>query len=201
MKTGFIHRAIFLLAVAAWFAACDAPAPTVTPVNSNSAAPASSTPAMAPPTSSVPGGLTFKTPDGWTSEPPSSNMRVAQYKLPGEAGDASLVIYFFGQGQGGSVEDNFERWIGQMQQTRDKAKTENLTVNGMAVTLLDVSGTYSGDMAGMGGQAAQANARMRAGVIQTPKGAYYIKLVGPEKTVTRWDDAFMAFVKSAEFKK
>jgi hypothetical protein len=41
---------------------------------------------------------------------------------------------------------------------------------------------------------------MRAGVIETPKGAYFIKLVGPEKTVARWDQAFQEFVRSAEFK-
>jgi hypothetical protein len=192
--------ALFLLAFAALFAACNAPAPTVTTANNNNATPTAASPAMPPPTSSVPGDLTFKTPDGWTSEQPSSNMRVAQYKLPGDAGDASLVIFYFGQGQGGKVEDNFERWVGQMQQTRDKAKTENLTVNGMPVTLLDVSGTYSGDTMG-GTSAPQPNSRMRAGVIESPKGNYFIKLVGPEKTITRWDDAFMSFIKSAEFKK
>jgi hypothetical protein len=193
-------NALFLLGLAALVSACNAPAPTVTTANSNAAAPSRSAPAMPAPASNVPGDLTFKTPDGWTSEQPSSSMRVAQYKLPGEAGDASLVVYFFGQGQGGSVEDNFDRWVGQMQQTRDKAKTENLTVNGMPVTLLDVSGTFSGDM--MSGAATpQPNSRMRAGVIETSKGNYFIKLVGPEKTVARWDDSFVAFVKSAEFKK
>ena len=195
-----MFRAFFLLALATLCAACDAPAPTAATANGNKAAPPASAPSIPTPASNVPGDLSFKAPDGWTSEQPASSMRVAQYKLPGEAGDASLVVYYFGQGQGGKVEDNFDRWIGQMQQTRDKAKTETLTVNGMAVTLLDVSGTYSGDM--MGGTATpQSNSRMRAGVIETPKGNYYIKLVGPEKTVTRWDDAFIAFIKSAEFKK
>ena len=193
-------NALLLLALAVGLTACNAPAPTVMPVNSNSTAPAASAPAMPPPVSNVPGDLSFKTPDGWTSETPSPGMRVAQYKLPGDAGEASLVVYYFGQGQGGSVEDNFARWVGQMQKSRDQAKTENLNVNGMAVTLLDVSGTYSSDMMG-GSQAPQPNSRMRAGVIETPKGNYYLKLVGPEKTVTRWDDAFIAFVKSAEFKK
>lgn len=192
--------ALILLALAALFTACNAPAPTVTTTNSNTASPTAASPGMPPPTSSVPGDLSFKTPDGWTAEQPSSSMRVAQYKLPGEAGDASLVVFYFGQGQGGKIEDNFERWVGQMQQTRDKAKTENLTVNGMPVTLLDVTGTYSGDTMG-GTSAPQPNSRMRAGVIETAKGNYFIKLVGPEKTITRWDDAFMAFVKSAEFKK
>jgi len=138
-------------------------------------------------------------------------MRVSQYQLPAAEGDieaASLVVYYFGSGQGGSVDANLERWIGQMQApdgrpAREKAKTETTTVNGMKVSLLDVSGTYAGgDMGGGGGGAAQTkpNFRMRAGVIETPKGAYFIKLVGPEKTVSHWDQAFQEFVKSAEFK-
>ncbi|HJQ24410.1 MAG TPA: hypothetical protein VKA60_10885 [Blastocatellia bacterium] len=191
---------LVLLALAVFFAACNAPGPTVTTANSNSAAPRNAS-GMPQPTSSVPGELTFKTPDGWTQEQPSSPMRVAQYKLPGEgSADASLVVYFFGQGQGGPVEDNFDRWVGQMQKTRDQAKTEKLTVNGLPVTLLDVSGTFTGDMMS-GSTAPQPNYRMRAGVIETPKGNYFVKLVGPEKTVARWDDSFTAFVKSAEFKK
>jgi len=84
---------------------------------------------------------------------------------------------------------------------KDNAKTENTTVNGLKVTLLDVSGTYAGsDMGGSGTSQSKPNYRMRAGVIDTPKGAYFIKLVGPEKTVTRWDQSFQDFVKSAEFK-
>ena len=46
-------------------------------------------------------------------------MRVAQYKLPKAAGDsedALLVVYYFGQGQGGSPQANIDRWIEQMKQ-------------------------------------------------------------------------------------
>jgi hypothetical protein len=46
-------------------------------------------------------------------------MRVAQYKLPkaeGDTEDGSLVIYYFGQGQGGGTAANIERWINQMKQ-------------------------------------------------------------------------------------
>ena len=155
------------------------------------------------------GELRLKAPHGWVSERPSSSMRVSQYQLPAAQGDAegaSLVVYYFGAGQGGSVDANLERWIGQMQTpdgkpAKDKAKTENTTVNGLKVTLLDVAGTYAGgDMGGGGAAQSKPNFRMRAGVIETPKGAYFIKLVGPEKTVSRWDQAFQEFVRSAEFK-
>jgi hypothetical protein len=155
------------------------------------------------------GELRLRAPDGWVSERPSSSMRVSQYQLPAAEGDteaASLVVYYFGAGQGGSVDANLERWVGQMQgsdgrPSKEKAKTEQTTVNGMKVTLLDIAGTYAGgDMGGGGAAQSKPNFRMRAGVIETPKGAYFIKLVGPEKTVSRWDQAFQEFVRSAEFK-
>lgn len=195
----FKRNAVILLA--SLCCACSAPAPTVV---SNSG---SSTPATA-----SQGELSLKAPDGWKSERPSSGMRVAQYQLPAAEGDAeaaSLVVYYFGPGQGGSTNANIERWIGQMQQpggqsSKDSATTENTTVNGLKVTLLDVTGTYTGgDMGGMGGGSAagtKPDYRMRAAVIDTPKGAYFIKLVGPKKTVDQWDQAFQQYLHSAEFK-
>lgn len=155
------------------------------------------------------GDLRLKPPEAWVSERPSSSMRVSQYLLPAADGDAeaaSLVVYYFGPGQGGSVDANLDRWIGQMQSpdgrpSKANAKTETTSVNGMKVTLLDVAGAYAGgDMGGGGAGQSKPNFRMRAGVIETPKGAYFIKLVGPEKTVARWDQAFQEFVRSAEFK-
>jgi hypothetical protein len=131
-------------------------------------------------------------------------MRVAQYKLlraEGDAEDASLVVYYFGQGQGGSVSANLERWAGQMGQTMDQSHKETLSVNGLAVTLLDVKGTYTGEMTpGSGTAQNKPNSRMRGAVIETPKGPYFLKLVGPARTVGRWEQEFMSFVKSAEFK-
>ena len=62
------------------------------------------------------GDLRYKVPEGWITEKPTSSMRAAQYVLPkveGDPEDASLVLFYFGRGQGGSVEDNMARWIGQ----------------------------------------------------------------------------------------
>jgi hypothetical protein len=136
-------------------------------------------------------------------------MRVAQYRLPrtaGDAEDASLVIYYFGPGQGGSVDANLDRWIGQMEQpdgspSRDQARTEKLTVNGLDITLLDVAGTYTAEMSpGSGSRQNKPNYRLRAAVIDTRKGPFFAKLLGPEKTVRRHDQAFQAFIRSFEYK-
>jgi len=136
-------------------------------------------------------------------------MRVAQYKLPkapGDSEDASLVLYYFGQGQGGGTAANVERWIGQMKQpdggnSNDKAKEESLTINGLKITTVDVGGTYTAEMApGSGTFYNNPNYRLRAAVIETPKGSYYVKLVGPEKTVAKWAKSVTEFLGTFEFK-
>jgi hypothetical protein len=153
-------------------------------------------------------GLTFTTPQGWQPGRPGSSMRVAELTLPrapGDAEDAQLIIYYFGAGQGGTVEANIDRWIGQMQQPDGKdskgvAKRESTTVNGLSVSLLDVTGTYTAEMApGSSEHHNKPRFRMRAGVVQTPNGPYFIKLTGPEKTIAKWDQAFNQFIASLKF--
>jgi hypothetical protein len=149
-------------------------------------------------------GLSFTTPDGWRQSPSSSSMRVAEFTLPhadGDVEDAQLIVYYFG-GQGGSIDANIERWVGQMQQPDGRpssavAKRETRKVNGLALTLVDVSGTYVAEMApGAAAHHNQPHFRLRAGVIETSKGPYFVKLTGPEKTVTKWDRAYNQFVSS-----
>ena len=146
----------------------------------------------------------FPAQAGWIVETPTSAMRKAQFRLPpagSDAAEASLVVYYFG-GQGGSVEANIERWVGQMQQADGKpstavARKEIRTVNGLKVTLVDVDGTYVAETApGAGARHNKPHFRLRAGVVETPKGPYFIKLTGPEKTVTRWNRAYDQFVGS-----
>lgn len=152
-------------------------------------------------------GLTFTTPDGWQQGKPESSMRVAEFTLPradGDAEDAQLVLYFFG-GQGGSVDANIQRWVGQIQQADGKpssavAKKITRTVNGLSVTLLDVSGTYVAETApGSSVHNNKPNYRLRAGVVETPNGPYFIKLTGPAKTIATMDRAFEKFVSSLKF--
>lgn len=149
--------------------------------------------------------LKFTVPAGWVEEERTSSMRVAQYRLPKAAGDtedASVVLYYFGQNQGGSAAANIERWIGQMKQADgDTSKKENLEVNGLKVTTVDVAGTYVAETApGSGTFLNKPGYRLRAAVVETPNGSYYVKLVGPEKTVGQWNESFLSYLKSFEFK-
>ena len=196
MPKTIIHRSL-LLTIALLCSGCAART-----ASSNDASAATQTP-------NASGDLRYKVPEGWVIEHPTSTMRAAQYKLPkadGDSEDASLVVYYFGKGQGGSVSDNVDRWIGQMEQpgggsSKEKAKTETITVNGLKVTMVDLSGTYTAQMSpGSDARHNNSNYRLRAAVVETPKGNYFAKLVGPEKTISRWDQSFMDYVKSFEFK-
>lgn len=155
-----------------------------------------------------PATLKFRVPAGWVEEERSSSMRVAQYKLPRAAGDTedgSLVLYFFGKGQGGSATANIERWASQMQTpegaAKEKIAEESFTANGLKITAVDAKGTYVAETApGSGTFHNKPGYRLRAAVIETPNGSYYVKFVGPEKTVTHWDESFMNYLRSFEFK-
>src|SRR5262252_9097746 len=61
------------------------------------------------------GGLHWTAPAGWKAGPPQT-MRAATYAVeaaPGDTAQSECVVYFFGAGQGGSIEANIERWKSQ----------------------------------------------------------------------------------------
>lgn len=152
--------------------------------------------------------LTYKGDAGWKTVAPSSSMRVAGWALPKVAGDtedASLVIYFFG-GTGGSVQANLDRWVGQMTQPDGKpsssvAKTLNFDVHALKVTMVDVAGTYTAEMTpGATEHFNKPGFRQIAAVVETPGGPYFVKFLGPSKTVAKWKPSFDDFMKTLDFK-
>lgn len=156
----------------------------------------------------VPATLTFTPSPEWKPKAVTSMMRVGEFVLPravGDAEDASLVIYFFG-GTGGTVQANLDRWFGQLsqpdgRQTKDVATTSSRLINGLSVTLFDATGTYVAEVTpGSPERFRKPGFRMRAAVIQTARGPYFLKLVGPLKSVTRWDNEFEAFLQSIRHK-
>jgi hypothetical protein len=150
------------------------------------------------------GGFAYTAPAGWQARPAASAMRVAEFvvpRAPGDAEDAEVIIYYFG-GTGGSADANVDRWIGQVQQpdgspSKDKAKREQQTINGLKVTLVDVSGTYVAEVRpGSTERHNKPGFRVRAAVIETPRGPYYVKMTGPAKTVAASEAAYAAFLRS-----
>jgi hypothetical protein len=198
------------------FAACsDAPSTTpppgtTTPSGTQAAAPQSpmSTPLPAdhPPVAKG-GAVTFTAPEGWVSETPSSAMRKAQFKLPHQGADtedAKLVVYYFGAGQGGPVDENLNRWAGEYEQPDGRKSADVMTrstrkVGGMDVTEMDVSGTCIAETApGSGERVRKENWRTLAAIVQSPGGSYFVKLMGPAATVAHWEPSFRQYISSAK---
>jgi hypothetical protein len=127
-------------------------------------------------------------------------MRKAQFALPRQAEDAEdaeMVVFYFGTGNAGSVDANLDRWRGQMKGA--EGDTRKGTANGMAVTTLDVKGAYAASM-GPRMQPGQTKPdfRMIASIVESPAGAYYFKLTGPQNTIEHWHSSFTQFISSAK---
>jgi hypothetical protein len=149
-------------------------------------------------------GLKWTSPRGWKTEAPKP-MRAATYSISPASGDtasAECAVYFFGAGQGGSVESNLERWKGQVLGSDGKpadAKITKRTVHGLAVTTIDSSGDYTG----MGGpmsatKSVQSNYRLLGAIVEGPDGNVFIKLTGPAKTVVASQADFEKLLNSFE---
>jgi hypothetical protein len=118
-------------------------------------------------------------------------MRAAEYGVSGEQA-TELAVFYFGPDQGGSVDANVTRWISQFSQpdgspSAERAKRETRKVGDLEVTLLELSGTYSGGMAMPGAPqpAAVPDAMLLAAIAVGPKGPVFFKLVGPRATAER----------------
>jgi hypothetical protein len=143
-------------------------------------------------------GVRWTMPAGWKAEA-QRPMRLATYTVApgGECG-----VYYFGQGQGGSVDANLDRWIGQFLQADGKsskaaAKIAKRMVHGLPVTTVDVSGAYTG----MGGPTAQPGPavlgyRLLGAIVEGPQGSIFFKFTGPAQTVAANQAAFDKMLES-----
>ena len=133
-------------------------------------------------------GLHWTAPAGWKVGPPQT-MRAATYTVaaaPGDKAAAECALYFFGAGQGGSVQANIDRWKDQFTVPGGKpaaAVVAKRTLHGIAMTTIDVTGDYSG----MGGPVASGQTvpayRLLGAIVEGPGGNVFVKFTGPMKTV------------------
>ena len=157
------------------------------------------------PTSSI-AGLTWDIPENWQVEN-QRPMRVATYSVPAAGGDEEMgevAIFYFGPGEGGSVEANVERWFGQFDQpdgrpTREVAERESQQVNNIPVTILRTTGTYTaaaGPMAPR--QDIRPGYKLIGAIAEGPEGAVFFKCTGPVTTVQKAEPDFLQMVESIQ---
>jgi hypothetical protein len=149
-------------------------------------------------------GLAWSVPAEWQTgaERP---MRAATYLVSPGSGDsegAECAVFHFGSDQGGDVESNVQRWIGQFEQpdgtpSSKVAKTSHTDLGDLKVTTVEVGGTYTASMGPMSGtKSNRENYRLLGAIVEGPQGAVFFNLTGPSRTVEAARVSFDGMLKS-----
>jgi hypothetical protein len=180
--------------------ACAAPPKEIT--TSQTPTPATMTGAASSlPAPSTQTNVKWTAPARWKTGP-ERPMRAATYLIPataGESEDAECAVFV---NIGGGVQANVDRWIGQFEQpdgaaSKDKARTQQETINDLPVTTIDLTGTYKGGGVAMGQPSTpKPGYRLLGAIVDAPSGPVYFKLTGPAKTVAAAQSEFQAMLKS-----
>jgi hypothetical protein len=146
--------------------------------------------------------LGYKTavPAGWTPRTPSSNMRLAEYTIAAPDGSvgAEVVVYFFGQGQGGAVEPNLTRWRAQFSTPDGSPVPEKITRDSSGafpITIAEYTGTYARGIGAGDANNAKPGQTLIAAIAETSRGTMFVQLFGPSARVAADRDALVRFVK------
>jgi len=149
-------------------------------------------------------GLTFKAPEAWKTIPTRSSMRVAQLQVEPIKGDdfpALLVVYAF-PGGAGTVDANVKRWQSQFKDAAgNPPRIESKTVKGknVEVTKVEAAGHYApAPIPGMAPEPERDNARLFGAIVVTDRVGYFLKMVGPDKTMDSIRPAFDELISTLE---
>ena len=146
--------------------------------------------------------FSFTLPGGWKKAEPSSPMRKAQLEVPGKDGakSAEVVFFFFGGGQGGDVQANVTRWLGQFSGGKDVQKVEAEEFDGVKVTLVSTEGTMKASpISGVPND--QPDFALLGAILEHSDGPVFVKMTGPAELVKQSRENFVALVKSGTAKK
>jgi hypothetical protein len=138
-----------------------------------------------------PPAIAWTVPDGWQAAPNPNAMRIATYRVPAAAGDdedAEVTV----SRAGGTTDANIQRWLGQFDDAGKDTRVEAM-VRGMKVTIVDVKGTYVGGMT-PSAQPRRGFALVGA-IVETLGSPYFVKMIGPAKTVSAARPAFEKLVR------
>ncbi len=149
------------------------------------------------------GDFKFAAPSGWRAQTPSSPMRAAELYVPGPegtgaAGEAIVTVFHFGPGQGGTVQQNVERWFSQIDGDNDAkaAASAKETIGTVPVTFARARGTFQSGIPGQPTTPLEGQALLGA-ILESPNGDVYVKMTGPAPTVEKAEPAFVQMIRAA----
>lgn len=122
-------------------------------------------------------------------------MRLAEYSVGGSKTD--VVVYFFGQGQGGSADANIARWRGQFSATPAAEAYEKIEEDrggAFPITLAEWRGTYARGIGAEGER--RPGHTLVAAIVPTPRGTLFFQLFGPSREVADARAGFLTTVRS-----
>lgn len=146
-------------------------------------------------------GLKSTAPAAWKQAKAASQMQVLVFTIPkaeGDKYDAQLTVFFFGPGGGGGIQANIDRWKGMVKpaegvKPEDAFKTTEMKAGEVKITLVEANGDYThkarpfdpnekGEL--------RTNYRLVGVVFESPNGPYFMRMVGPQKTMEANKKAF-----------
>lgn len=147
-------------------------------------------------------GLQFEAPADWKKVPATNSMRAVELKVEPTEGDrdpAELVMFAF-PGGAGTVKQNVDRWQQQFQDESGKPpaiKTEEMQGVNVDVTFVETSGRYVAPVQiGRPERVNKPGYHLLGAIVTTPQTGYFIKMVGPEKTMQAARGPFLEMIKS-----
>lgn len=142
------------------------------------------------------GKFHFERPEAWNWVVPTSTMRKAQLSIPGNNTDSGEVNFFyFGPGQGGSVQANVDRWFNQFQNAQTSQK--ETTISGVRIIYVDASGTFLSGMPGASTTPKEKYALKGAILKDDAGGDVFIKMTGPIEVVASSGELFQSMISRA----
>jgi len=154
-------------------------------------------------------GLRARTPATWSEIESVQPPRIRQFVLPGGLeDDAELSIFHYGRGYGGDIQTSITRWKSSFEpppgQATDGTIDDLTTVRtyrtpSVRMTIVDVRGTYlhrDRPLDVRGDPERRREHRLIGVVFESHHGPYFLRLVGPERTVARHEQAFLRWLQT-----
>jgi len=146
--------------------------------------------------------ISWVDPPGMRRVPPKNAMRKASYEVPrasGDSEDGELAVFYFGPGQGGSIDANVDRWVKQFSGISERdVKRADREANGLRQHTVEIEhGTFeAGPMAMGGSKGPKKDYALAGAIVETPSGAYFFKMTGPARTVAAARAPFLQLLDS-----